>query len=160
MTMIAKRKKRGISTFIATLLLMVLAVSAGVVIYAYVMGYLGGFGGTETLGSMSLDNAKLTIAPESINTYLKVYIRNTGKVALTPVTAYIDGVKVDLTYDLNGGESPDTWPVIEGAVFLLHIDYDDYTPAIPGHFKWEAGKTYTIKVICKDNTQLSFSVKG
>ena len=161
MTMIAKRKKRGISTFIATLLLMVLAVSAGVVIYAYVMGYLGGFGGTETLGSMSLDNAKLTIDPIVISdSTLKAYIRNTGKVALTPVTAYIDGVKVDLTYEVNGGTLLDAWPVIEGAVFLLHIDYDGSTTAISGHFKWEAGKTYTIKVVCKDNTQLSFSVKG
>ncbi len=47
-----KIKKDGISTFIATLLLMVLAVSAGVVIYAYTMGYLGNFnlmGGNPTL---------------------------------------------------------------------------------------------------------------
>jgi len=43
-------KRKGISTFIATLLLMVLAVAAGIVIYAYTMGYLGGFGGTEQLG--------------------------------------------------------------------------------------------------------------
>ena len=36
------RRKKGISTFIATLLLIVLVVAAGVLIYSYTMGYLGG----------------------------------------------------------------------------------------------------------------------
>jgi hypothetical protein len=44
-----------IEVLIATLLLMVLAVSAGVVIYAYVMGYLGGFGSPTTMGGISVD---------------------------------------------------------------------------------------------------------
>jgi hypothetical protein len=39
--------RRGISTFVASLLLMVLAVCAGVVMYAYTMGYLNGFNGPQ-----------------------------------------------------------------------------------------------------------------
>ena len=55
--MIVAKRRKGISTFIATLLLMVLAVAAGVVIYAYTMGYLGGFTTPQTMGALSLDTA-------------------------------------------------------------------------------------------------------
>jgi len=138
MTMIAKRKKRGISTFIATLLLMVLAVSAGVVIYAYVMGYLGGFGGTETLGSMSLDTASVASG------VVTAYLRNTGKVALTVDAVYVDGTKLSTT--------PPTNPplILEGGVGEITFTINPFV----------GGTTYTIKIVCKDNTQISFSVKG
>lgn len=134
--MIASRKERGISTFIAALLLMVLAVSAGVVIYAYTMGYLGGFGGTQTLGSMSLDTATV-----SATGGVTAYLRNTGKVVLTVDTVYVDGTPLTLT--------PPS-PISEGEIGTLTFNIPSYT----------AGRTYTIKVICKDNTQISFSVKG
>jgi hypothetical protein len=39
--------KKGISTFAATILLIILAISAGLVIYAYVIGYLGGAAQTD-----------------------------------------------------------------------------------------------------------------
>jgi hypothetical protein len=42
--MLYLRKLRAVSTFIATLLLMILSFSAGVVIYSYTMGYLRGLG--------------------------------------------------------------------------------------------------------------------
>jgi Rieske Fe-S protein len=137
--MIAKRKKRGISTFIATLLLMVLAVSAGVVIYAYVMGYLGGFGGTETLGSMSLDTASVTPAGS-----VTAYLRNTGKIALTVDKVYVDGSVVLST------PTTDPSPIVESGVGILTFTITSFKP----------GTTYTIKVVCKDNTQLSFNIKG
>ena len=135
--MIASRKKRGISTFIATLLLMVLAVSAGVVIYAYTMGYLGGFGGTQTLGSMSLDTASV-----SATGGVTAHLRNTGKVVLTVDQVYVDGVPVT--------PPPVVSAISEGGIGTLTFNITGYT----------AGRTYTIKVICKDNTQISFSVKG
>ncbi len=82
-----KIKKDGISTFIATLLLMVLAVSAGVVIYAYTMGYLGGFGGPQTMGAISLDTHNF-----ADGTHLQVYVRNIGKSTFELQSVYIDGV--------------------------------------------------------------------
>ena len=78
-------KRKGISTFIATLLLMVLAVSAGVVIYAYTMGYLGGFGGTESLGAMSVDTYS------GSETNITAYVRNIGGSTLNITRVYIDG---------------------------------------------------------------------
>jgi len=98
---------------------------------------------------MSLDNAKLmndtTVSPNIL--YLSAYVRNTGKVSLNITTAYIDGTKVDLTT-----------PVIlsEGVVKEVRIDQGSG----PGDYPWATGHTYTVKLICKDNTQLSFSIKG
>jgi hypothetical protein len=129
-------KRKGISTFIATLLLMVLAVSAGVVIYAYTMGYMGGFGGTDTLGALSLDEASMTTSE------ISAYIRNIGKTDVEIVDAYVDGTKLT-----PGG----TTAIGEGSVELLKIDVTSLSAT--------TGKTYEVKIICEDNTQLSFSVK-
>jgi hypothetical protein len=118
---------------------MVLAVSAGVVIYAYTMGYMGGFGGTDTLGAMSLDEAAM--AAGSINT-ITAYVRNIGKTDVSVTMAYVDGVQIDIT-DV---------PITEGGVSLVTI-------AKPAADTWTVGKTYEVKLICEDNTQLSFSVK-
>jgi hypothetical protein len=132
-----KSKKDGISTFIATLLLMVLAVSAGVVIYAYTMGYLGGFGGPQTMGAISLDTYNF-----ASNTQLQVYVRNIGKTTFELQSVYIDGVAVP-TGDF------DHITIDENGVRDTRITY-------------AAGfgtTTHVIKLIGVDNTQISFNAK-
>ncbi len=139
-------KRRGISTFIATLLLMVLAVSAGVVIYAYTMGYLGGFGGTDQLGAMSVDTYN---GWDGASQNITAYIRNIGGTDIEVTTAYIDGVNASYI----GGPANGTLEVIaEGNVEEICI-----TPALTQTLS--AGTTYEVKIIASDNTQLSFSVK-
>jgi hypothetical protein len=144
-------ERKGISTFIATLLLMVLAVSAGVVIYAYTMGYLGGFGGTEQLGAMSIDEST---ASSSANT-ITAYVRNIGKTSIEFDTVYDDGEQYTLDDAAEDGEfdtndNDDT--IDEGEVCLITIN--ESTPGI------SAGKTYEVRIIATDNTQVSFSVKA
>lgn len=134
------RNKRGISTFIAVLLMMVLAVSAGVVIYSYTMGYLGGLGGTQTPGAMSLDTATC----DGSTHVMTAYIRNIGKGSISFDKAYVEGVLVPSG---NFSASPD--PLTEGGVSTVTITYWSFT----------APKTYEIKLVAKDNTQLTFSVK-
>jgi len=133
-------KRRGVSTFIATLLLMVLSVSAGVVIYSYTMGYLGGLGGTSTPGAMSLDTANCN----GTNHVLTAYIRNIGKGSISLDNAYVDGTLVP---SANFTSNPD--PLPEEQVSTVTITYWAFT----------APKTYEIKLVAKDNTQLSFNIK-
>lgn len=133
-------KRKGISTFIATLLLMVLAVAAGIVIYAYTMGYLGGFGGTETLGSMSLDTVSV-----DTDGNVTAYLRNTGKVELQIGSVYVNGANAT---DFSSTTIP------ENTVKLAWVDVNS------AGITYSSGVTYSIKIICKDNTQISFSVKG
>ena len=135
--MIVKKNRKGISTFIATLLLMVLAVSAGVVIYAYTMGYLGGFGGPQTMGAISLDTYNFVDA-----THLQVYVRNIGKSTFELQSVYIDGVSVP-TGDF------DHITIDENGVRDTRITY-------------AAGfgtTTHVVKLIGVDNTQISFNAK-
>jgi FlaG/FlaF family flagellin (archaellin) len=133
-------KRRGVSTFIAVLLLMALAVSAGVVIYSYTMGYLGGLGGTSLPGALSLDTAT---CDESTST-MTAYIRNIGKGSFTLSSAYVDGILVPTG---NMTQSPAL--LTEGNVAQLDIVYWSFT----------APTSYEIKIIGKDNTQLTFNVK-
>jgi hypothetical protein len=139
--------RKAISTFIATLLLMVLAVSAGVVIYAYTMGYLGGFGGTEQLGAMSVDESSAE-APNTIT----VYVRNIGKTTVDldgarDAAIYVDGTNATTWSYTGGGDSS----IDQGEVQGLTIDPSQ---------SLEAGKTYEVKIVASDNTQVSFSVKA
>jgi hypothetical protein len=140
-------KKKGISTFIATLLLMVLAVSAGVVIYAYTMGYLGGYGGTDTLGGMSLDQGKMTAVGPPAQAAV-VYIRNIGSTDIdltagSEARAYVDGELATISVGSI---------IAEGIVLPITI--------VPGGGPaWAAGKTYQVKLIAVDNTQVSFNLK-
>ena len=133
------QKKRGVSTFIAVLLLMALAVAAGVVIYSYTMGYLGGLGGTQLPGALSLDTATCN------TTHMVAYIRNIGKGSFSVDSAYVDGVMVPAG---NVTQSPD--PLDEEAVASVIIYYPAFT----------APQSYEIKIVGKDNTQLTFNVKA
>jgi len=137
--MIVKENRKGISTFIATLLLMVLAVSAGVVIYAYTMGYLGGFGGPQTMGAISLDTYNIG------TTTIQIYVRNIGKTTFELQSVYIDGVAIPGPKD-----AVPKWTALildENQVGDTTITYTFDT------------LSHTIKLIGVDNTQISFNAK-
>ena len=137
--MLGRVRSRGISTFIATLLLMVLAVAAGAIIYAYTMGYLGGLGSTKTPGTLSLDSATADASTDDIT----AYVRNIGKGSVTIDVAYVDGNKIDLT-DVT---------ISEGSVQQITIDCS-------GTVDLQAGKTYEVKLVATDGTNLVFTVKA
>jgi len=129
-------KNKGVSTFIAVLLLMALAVAAGVVIYSYTMGYLGGMGGSSLPGTLSLDTATCL---ESTGT-MTAYVRNIGKGSISFDAAYVDGVNATFT------ATPD--PLQPEDVAIVTVTYPFTAPT-----------TYEIKLVGKDNTQLTFNVK-
>lgn len=118
---------------------MVLAVSAGAVIYAYTMGYLGGLGGARTPGTLSLDSATANATSDVIT----AYVRNIGKGSVTIDVAYVDGNKIEL---------PDT-TVTEGSVVTITINAS-------GNVNLVSGKTYEVKIVATDGTHLTFSVKA
>jgi hypothetical protein len=138
--MLEVRKRRGVSTFIAVLLLMALAVAAGVVIYSYTMGYLGGLGGTQLPGALSLDTSTCVESTETMT----AYVRNIGKGSFEVDSAYVDGV---LIAAVNVTQSPS--PLPEEGVAQIDIVYDGFS----------APQSYEIKIVGKDNTQLTFNVK-
>lgn len=80
--------KKGVSPIIATLLLIVIAVAAAVVTYAFVTGFIGtaGTGATGQTGSMTVDSVYVQNNQSAI-----AYVRNSGQKALTIGSAYVDG---------------------------------------------------------------------
>lgn len=133
-------KKRGVSTFIAVLLLMSLAVAAGVVLYSYTMGYLGGLGGGSTMGTLSLDTATANASSNTIT----AYIRNIGRSSVDLDQAYVDGGQIPAA---NFTANPDPLPVEQVSAVNIGVNM-------------ASGTTYDVKLVAKDNTQLTFSVKA
>lgn len=135
--------RKGISTFVATLLLIVLAVGAGLVIYAYNMGYLGNFSGVEEISSLSLDSADID------GNLLTAYIRNTGKKSVVFDTIYVNGekqLKSPLIY-INDVYTEGELKEGEVAMVLYSTNF-------------VSGQNYEIKLICKDASKITFNVKA
>jgi hypothetical protein len=108
------------------------------------MGYLGGYGGTDTLGGMSLDQGSMTATAQTAI----VYIRNIGSTdidlsAASEARAYVDGELATISVGA---------VIQEGTVLPITI-----APVAPQVFT--AGKTYQVKLIAVDNTQVSFNLK-
>jgi len=85
------RTRKGFSPVIAVLILMLLAVAAGVVVYSYVMGWLGG-------ATQQSPTQKGQLQFDSLNnnsTHILIYVRNVGSktLDLTNGAVYVDGVK-------------------------------------------------------------------
>ena len=78
MRKISSKEKKAISPIIATLLLILIAIAAGVVVYAYVIGFVGN--STTNTGSsqnqISIDN--LAIASATSSFPATVFVRNLG----------------------------------------------------------------------------------
>jgi hypothetical protein len=104
------------------------------------MGYLGGFGGPQTMGAISLDTYNFVD-----NTHLKVYVRNIGKSTFELQSVYIDGVSVSTTSEKNF----DPLTIDENGVKDTTITYTTGFGTI----------THVIKLIGVDNTQISFNAK-
>lgn len=138
-------KRRGISTFIAVLLLIVIAVAAGVVIYAYIMGYLGNFNVKPNGGAaLQIDSVA------QFDGGLHLYVKNTGnevvKIDSPPnglARVYVNGIEwVD--YEANPSEVPEgvTCEVIVKGLGLSYV-----------------GKTASVKIVSADGVMVETNVK-
>ena len=85
------KNKRAFSAVIASLILMLLAVAAGVVVYAYVMGWIGGATtNPRQTGHLSFDTAYASVSTSKI----MLAIRNVGGTSLVLDQVYLNGNNV------------------------------------------------------------------
>ena len=138
------KKRKAFSPVIASLILMLLAVAAGVVVYGYTMGWIGGATGAGggTQGEMQFDSIKIDVSDDLIT----IYVRNTGSKDLTIDYIYIDGtgwietdsdVTCDPALTVNVVQSI----VIDNAATLTFVE----------------NYSYVVKVVCADGTTVSQS---
>ena len=138
------KPRRGISAYIAVLLLLALAMSAGAVIYSVTMGEIGRLGPqtSGSRGTISLDTASIN------QNELTAYIRNLGDSSIEIDKVYVEGAGYSI--EINGPGVGDD--VIQAS------EMGNITVVIPGGFI--DGKNYEFKVFTKDNLQLSFTERA
>jgi len=132
------RSRKAISPVIATLLLILVAVASGLVLYSYVMGYLGSMtkGGSSMQGLLSLDSS--TADTSSIT----AYVRNVGSVSVNITSAYLDGAVQSI-------DSPGYVVISTGNVGTVTLS----------GLTLQSGTSYTVTLVAKDGTSLVFNVK-
>lgn len=133
-------KHTAFSAVIASLILMLLAVAAGVVVYAYVMGWIGGATQNPThTGKLQIDSIVAN------TTYIKAYVRNVGGVDLILNKTYVEGVFMANTTaitDATGALPAQATVYIELAYTMVKHNF------------------YDVMIVCKDGTAVSVSVEA
>lgn len=137
------KNRKAFSAVIASLILMLLAVAAGVVVYGYVMGWIGGAqqNGTSS-GQLQIDS----VYGNATSSIIKVYVRNSGGVDLVLDKFYIAGTQVanDTELTTNSAKIP--------VQSVAYLQFSGQT--------MQALKFYELKVVCVDGTVVSTSVEA
>lgn len=157
-------RRRGVSPIIAVLLLILIAIAAGVMVYAFVAGWVGSATSSTTVaqGQLSVDYAFANATSENMT----VYIRNVGGVNVNIDSIYVSEagggeVPWDFVNDTTGtivyGNSypkidVNTLTIQPGSVVAIVIDFS--TSGL------NEGQLYTIKIVADDGTTYVFSVKA
>jgi hypothetical protein len=137
------KNRKAFSAIIASLILMLLAVAAGVVVYAYVMGWIGGVQqNTTSTGVLSIDS----VTGNATGSQIKLYVRNSGGVDLVLDKVYIAGTSVANDTALTTSSSK---LLVQGTSYL---QFSGQT--------LQANKAYEIKVVCVDGTTVTGSVQA
>ena len=135
------KNKKAFSAIIAALILMLIAVAAGVVVYAYVMGWIGGVQTNPPVsGIITIES--YTNVQNGTDPYSLLYIRNHGTTELIIDDIYIDGTRLpEATYE--------TLTAQTATDVTLDLSTLDLTPPD----KLKAGMS--IKVVCTDGTTVT-----
>ena len=164
-----RHRRQGISPIIAVLLLILIAIAAGVMVYAFVAGWVGSATSSTTVAQaqLSIDFADAIDAAAPHKDNITVYIRNIGS-----STVIIDSIYVAQS---SGGEV--SWNIVEkgddasvdygnsypelnlqdltinpGEVIAINITFGTYT--------LQAGTLYTVRIVAQDGAATVFSVKA
>ncbi|MCJ7561216.1 hypothetical protein MUO79_11485 [Candidatus Bathyarchaeota archaeon] len=133
--------KKAISPILATLLLIVIAVAAIVVTYAWITTYMGS--ATQQAGVL-LNKANVSF--NATTGVIIIDVQNTGT-SDTKIAAVYIGTSASSATQQTPTE-PDTLPASLGAGDILTIIIDDYD--------WDAGETYYFKVVPNSGAALTF----
>lgn len=128
------KNKKAFSAIIAALILMLIAVAAGVVVYAYVMGWIGGVQTNPPgQGIIVIDSINANATTNMVD----VYVRNVGTVSVTVSSIYIDDVKATVLNEL--------------LIPTANVEQIAVTPGVD----LVEGGSYLVKVVCTDGTTTS-----
>ncbi len=141
-------ERKGVSTYISVLLLIVVVIAGGILIYGYTMGWFGRLGGEGEMGTLSFDEVSASSASGNIT----IYVRNVGSSSVTLDAVYVEGAVIDdADVYVDTIAMTTQTPITEGSVATVRIG---------GIGGLTLGTTYEVRLVGVDNTQLVFSVKA
>ncbi|MDG6982853.1 MAG: hypothetical protein JRM74_05290 [Nitrososphaerota archaeon] len=148
-------KRKAVSPIIATLLLIAIAVAAGIVVYVFVnqlSGNLTKSGGNQVTEQVSLDAYSFVTSPNGIAT---LYLRNTGSGSVTINAVYFNGTAISTSagapeYSLTSSS------LTPGATATLVIGTGTGHYILPADVL--AGKSYSVIVVTADGGQFTYNV--
>ena len=143
---------RGISTIIAALLLIAIAIAAGVLLYVFSMGLIGSLQGTG--GQQTKDQLIMEAYQWTTSTSLVLNTRNTGSTSLNLAAAdyYLGGVQQTTFAITNptGGTCTATTAVTPGTACIVTLTL--------AAASYSAGVAYVLKIGLTDGGIMSYSV--
>ena len=146
--------KKAFSAIIASLILMLLAVAAGVVVYAYVMGWVGGATTNPRMsGHLSFDTTYASVSTSKIT----LALRNVGGTNLILANVYVQGVDLTTSCGVNGATTNGT-ATLNSTGYLLPVQ--SVADIVINYTGMSTGSYYNVQVSCKDGTTISQSVQA
>jgi len=130
--------KKGVSPIIATLLLIVIAVSAAVVTFAFVSGFIStSWGSVSQHGVITYDSYVINASDQAA-----IYLRNIGQVTLNISAMYFDSQPgTILTNDI---------ALVPGTVKLYGVQ---------APIQLDDGLSHKLRIACAEGTLMEISIK-
>ena len=136
------KSKKGISPILATLLLIVIAVAAVIVTYAWVMTFTGST--TSQAGAMlSLDNVRFY---EDSGDYIEITLRNSGTSDAKVETVYAGTTDTNLEAQTVSSYNPSTQIISTGGTLVITLQYN-----------WDDATTYYFNIATEEGISYPFS---
>ncbi|UCC57602.1 MAG: hypothetical protein JSW14_04260 [Candidatus Bathyarchaeum sp.] len=133
--------KRGISPILATLLLIVIAVAAVIVTYAWVMTFTGST--TSQAGAvLTVDNVRFYTSGSD---FVEVTLRNSGTGDAKVEAVYVGTSDSNLALQSSVSYDPNSQIVVAGSSLNVTITYD-----------WTDGTTYYFKMATEEGLTVPF----
>ena len=139
--------RRGISPLIATVLLILIAISTGLLIYAFATGWIGSRTslGVGPSSSIAIDAAYLEKGSKS-GCNVTVYIRNVGSVPTNITAIYVTEVATgDVYADMAINQRVDP-----GNVIKIEVNLTSLTPT--------SGYSYEVKAVTADGATAATTI--
>jgi len=141
------KSKKGISPILATLLLIVIAVAAVIVTYAWVMTFTGSTTG-QAGALLKVDNIRFY--QQGGDDRIEIVIRNTGTADATVDVVYAgdSSSNLEVETDLRFRNADDENTQVVAAGSTLTIRFNDY--------RWTEGETYYFNIVTEEGMSLPF----
>lgn len=139
------KSKRGISPILATLLLIVIAVAAIVVTYAWVITFTGS---TTGQAGVLLDKDNVSWGGSNSTKYIVIYVRNKGisDAEIDKVYIGLSSTNLELQSSSSVSYSPSKFVYANGGTITINVTKS-----------WATDTTYYFKIAPKTGTALEFS---